>query len=122
GRFAPLGQRDQLGGHLDRLGQRAETEQLETPAQRRRFAARTPVVEERERLRRVEIVVEHTRELLPSDLPRDTVPADEEVAKGLGLSPCLRDELVVEVDRLAPPRGHEVKKDRLLAPLVQRLA
>src|SRR5262249_34147846 len=54
GRFAPLGQHDQLGGHLDRLGQRAETEQLETPAQRRRLAARTPVVEERERLRRVE--------------------------------------------------------------------
>src|SRR5262249_61549715 len=81
-----------------------------------------PVVEERERLRCVEVLVEHSSELPAPDLPRFSLPADEEVTEGLGLRARLSDHFVVEVDRLSPLCGHEVEQDGLPTPLIDRVA
>src|SRR5436309_194208 len=53
-----------------RFGELAEPEQLQPPPQGRGSAASPPVVEERERLGRVEVVVEHAGERLAVDLFR----------------------------------------------------
>src|SRR5919198_4605128 len=97
--LAPLGERDEVGGRRGALAQRAEAEQAETPAQRRGPAARAPVVEERERLGSVEVVVEDGSQLLPLDLVGFGVDADEVVPERIRLRGRLLEHVVVEVDR-----------------------
>ena len=79
-------------------------------------------MEERQRVRCVEVVVEHAGELIPLRLLRLMLEPDEVVAERLSLRPCLREHRVAEVDRLAPVSRQEEEQDRLAPPLLDRVA
>src|SRR5439155_11571204 len=115
-----LRKRDEGRGRRDRLGKVAEPEQLETPAQGRASATSSPVVEQRKGVRRVEVIVEDAGERAALDLLGFGLEADEVIAERLGLRARLHQDVVAEVDRLAPVGGHEVEQDRLAAPLLHR--
>jgi len=104
-----------------RFRKRPESEQLQPPPQRRGSPATPPKVEERESLRRVEVVVEDADQLVSLELFRLVLEADEVVAERLRLCCRLRHHLVAEVDRLAPVGGHEEEQDRLAPPLLERV-
>ena len=74
----------------------------------------------RQRLRRVEVVVERGCEGLP--LPAGFGLAAEDVAEALHLRGRLLERVVREVERLAPVAAEEVDEQRLAAPGVKGLA
>ena len=77
-------------------------------------------MQERQRLRRVEIVVEHRLERTP--VAARLARRAKDVAKPLHLRLGLRERLVREVDRLAPVRGHEEEQDDVAPPGVEHVA
>src|SRR5205823_2754068 len=117
----PRGEVDELARRLLRLGERAEAEELEPGTDVGREATAPPLVEERERLRRVEVVVEHCREALLLLRLAARGRVEEEVPKRVGLRLRLRERLVAVVERLAPVAGHEEKQQVLAPPPVERL-
>src|SRR5947207_6953839 len=113
---------DKIRRRRGRFGKAAQPEQRQSPTEGRCSAASPPVVEERQRVRCVEVVVEHAGELIPLRLLRLMLEPDEVVAERLSLRPCLREHRVAEVDRLAPVSRQEEEQDRLAPPLLDRVA
>ena len=82
-----------------------------------------PVVEDGERLRRVEVVVERRLEARPTRSAAGRARRAEDALRNAStLRPRLLERLVGEVDRLAPVRRHEEEEQRLAAPRVEHVA
>src|SRR5262245_59660703 len=122
---APLGKLDDVRGCLLDLGQRAEPEQREPRAERGPLLAVTPGVEERERVGRVEVLVEDGGKFLLEEHLSRSVPrtfVEEEVAERVRLRLRLDEHLVAELDRLPPVRAEEEEQDDLATPGVEDVA
>src|SRR3954447_1881064 len=122
---APLRELGDLRGRLLDLGERAEPEQPESPAQRHPLLSVSPRMEERERLGGVEVVVENGRELVPEDLLPTLVARlllAKEVAEGLDLRLRLHEDVVAELDRVPPVSAEEEHQRDLTPPGVEDVA
>src|SRR5581483_10081037 len=116
-----LGQPDDFRRRVLALAERGEAEDRQALAQVGGESAAAPVVEERERLGRVEVVVEDGCEAFLLDR-RGSVRRPEELAERVDLRLRLRQRVVVEVDRIPPVRRQEEEEHDLASPCVEHVA